>query len=356
MNKRIQKLRETLHTKRADGIFIESPTNRRYVSGFTGTSGAMLITEEEAYFITDFRYVEQAQDQCDGFHIIEQTSSIYNEVGILVKKSGVSRLLFEKEHTTYAVYELLQKYIQAELIPSAGLVENIRLYKEANEIEVLKEAAQIADNAFEHIIKKLKPGVTEMEISNELEFFMRNKGAVSSSFDIIVASGWRGALPHGVASDKVIESGELVTMDYGAYYKGYCSDITRTVAVGEPTNELKKIYQCVYEAQIRAVDAIKPGMSGVEADRIAREYIEQEGYGDHFGHGLGHGLGMEVHEGPRLSPKGKNTLEKGMVVTVEPGIYVSGVGGTRIEDDIVLTENGNERLTHSPKELTIVGE
>ncbi len=356
MNKRIEQLRKDLHSIQADAILVESPTNRRYLSGFTGTSGALLISEKDAFFITDFRYMEQAKEQCIGFEIVKHTASLYEEAGNLVKKTGITSLAFEKEYTTYATYESLQKHIGADLLPAAGMIEQMRMYKDADELDILKEAAQVADQAFTHITTILKPGVTELEISNELEFFMRKQGAVSSSFDIIVASGWRSALPHGVATDKVIEKGELVTMDYGAYYKGYCSDITRTVAVGEPSAELHNIYTCVYEAQLKAVEAIKPGMTGSEADLIARQYITEKGYGEYFGHGLGHGLGMEVHEGPRVSPKGKQALEPGMVVTVEPGIYVPGTGGTRIEDDIVITQNGNERLTHSPKELMVVGE
>jgi Xaa-Pro aminopeptidase len=183
---------------------------------------------------------------------------------------------------------------------------------------------------------------------------MRKNGAISSSFDIIVASGYRSALPHGVASDKVIEKGDFVTLDFGAYYKGYCSDITRTFAVGEPSDELKKIYSTVLKAQLRGMNGIKPGMTGKEADALTRDYIKEQGYGEYFGHSTGHGLGMEVHEGPALSFRSDTALEQGMVVTVEPGIYVAGLGGVRIEDDIVITETGNESLTHSPKELIIL--
>ena len=193
-----------------------------------------------------------------------------------------------------------------------------------------------------------------MEVANELEFFMRKQGAASSSFDIIVASGYRSALPHGVATDKVIEKGELVTLDFGAYYKGYCSDITRTVAVGEISDELKTIYDIVLEAQLRGMEGIKPGMTGKEADALTRDYITEKGYGEYFGHSTGHGIGLEIHEGPALSVRSDVVLEPGMVVTVEPGIYIAGLGGVRIEDDTVVTENGNESLTHSPKELIIL--
>src|SRR5699024_3065051 len=191
----------------------------------------------------------------------------------------------------------------------------------------------------------------EIDVSNELEFFMRKQGATSSSFDIIVASGYRSALPHGVASDKIIEEGELVTLDYGALYQGYCSDITRTLAVGDIDDELKRIYDTLLKAQVIGVEGIKPGMTGKEADALTRDYITEKGYGDYFGHSTGHGLGMEVHEAPALSFRSDVKLEPGMVVTVEPGIYIPNVGGCRIEDDIVITDSGNERLNHSTKEL-----
>ncbi|WP_158735183.1 Xaa-Pro peptidase family protein [Alteribacillus sp. YIM 98480] len=356
MSNRLEQLRRVLRDRSVEGIFINSHANRRYMSGFTGTAGALFVTKTDAYFITDFRYIQQAEDQCRDCKIIEQTASIYASLGRLIKETDIKSLAFEKEYVSYSAYEFLKEHVDIELKPMEGIVEEIRLIKDDKEIAVLKEAAEIADITFKHIAAFIKPGMKEKDVSNEIEFFMRKQGADSSSFDIIVASGWRSALPHGVASDKVIKTGELVTLDFGAYYRGYCSDITRTLAVGEPSEELKKIYETVYEAQVKAVEEIKPEISGVEADAIAREYINDQGYGKYFGHGLGHGLGMEVHEGPRLSPKGKKTLKPGMVVTVEPGIYVPEVGGTRIEDDIVITKQGNERLTRSPKELMIVGE
>ncbi|RSL30975.1 aminopeptidase P family protein [Salibacterium salarium] len=352
---RLEKLRSMLKEKQADAIFINSPANRYYLSGFTGTAGAVIVTPNNAFFITDFRYIEQAKEQCGHFEVLEQTSSVLKTLQKKSEELGWKSLAFEKDHLTYASFEQLKAHTEAELIPVTGLVENIRLYKNDEELATIQQAVDIADRAFKHITSYIKPGIKEIDVSNELEFFMREQGAVSSSFDIIVASGTRSALPHGVASDKEIQNGDLVTLDFGAYYQGYCSDITRTVAVGEPADELKTIYQTVYEAQIKALEEIKPGMTGIEADAIARDYITEQGYGRSFGHGLGHGLGMEVHEGPRLSPKGEQKLEPGMVVTVEPGIYVPNVGGTRIEDDIVITETGNQKLSQSPKELMIIG-
>ena len=234
------------------------------------------------------------------------------------------------------------------------MIEKLRMIKTDDEIRTIRRAAEIADEAFSHILTFIKPGVTELEVSNELEFFMRRLGASESSFDTIVASGKRSALPHGVATGKTIENGDMVTLDFGALYDGYVSDITRTVAVGEPTEELKKIYHIVLEAQMRACSALKPGMTGKEADAVARDYIKDHGYGEAFGHSTGHGIGLEVHEGPGLSFRSDTVLKPGMVVTVEPGIYVPGLGGVRIEDDVLITEDGCELLTSSPKELIIL--
>ncbi|MYL53560.1 M24 family metallopeptidase [Pontibacillus yanchengensis] len=348
---KLSKVRKRLGEENVDGILITNDKNRRYMTGFTGTAGVLLITLESALFITDFRYVEQAQKEAIGFEVIKHTTPIQEEISAQVERLGIKRLGFEKQHMTYGIYEDYHKVINAELVPTSGIVEKLRLIKNEDEIKILKEAAEIADAAYEHILTYIKPGVKEIDVSNELEFFMRKKGATSSSFDIIVASGYRSALPHGVASDKVIQSGELVTLDFGALYKGYCSDITRTVAVGEISNELKEIYDTVLQAQLRGMDGLKAGITAKDADDLTRDYIKEKGYGDYFGHSTGHGIGLDVHEGPGLSFRSKETLLPGMVVTVEPGIYVPNVGGCRIEDDTVVTENGNERLSTSTKEL-----
>ncbi|KGP72933.1 M24 family metallopeptidase [Pontibacillus yanchengensis] len=348
---KLSKVRKRLTEEDLDGVLVTNDKNRRYMTGFTGTAGVLLITQESALFITDFRYVEQAQKEAQGFEVIKHTTPIQEEISAQVEKLGIKRLGFEKQHMTYGVYEDYQKVINAELVPTAGVVEKLRLIKSEDEIKILKEAAEIADAAFEHILTYIKPGVKEIDVSNELEFFMRKKGATSSSFDIIVASGYRSALPHGVASDKVIQSGELVTLDFGALYKGYCSDITRTVAIGEISDELKEIYDTVLQAQLRGMDGLKAGITAKDADDLTRDYIKDKGYGEYFGHSTGHGIGLDVHEGPGLSFRSKETLQPGMVVTVEPGIYVPNVGGCRIEDDTVITENGNERLSTSTKEL-----
>lgn len=348
---KLTKLRALLQEKDLDAILITHPINRRYMTGFTGTAGVAIVSQDEAYFITDFRYIEQATEQAKNFTIIEHKSFIEGEIKNQLKALNLKNVGFEKEDVTYATFEKYESILEVNLMPTAGLIEELRLVKTAEELRVLKTAGEIADAAYEHIQSFIKPGVREIDVANELEFFMRKAGATSSSFDMIVASGYRSALPHGVASDKEIQSGELVTMDYGALYQGYCSDITRTVAVGQISDELKTIYDTVLEAQIRGVQGIKAGITGKEADALTRDYISEKGYGEYFGHSTGHGLGLEVHEEPRLSHISESVLVPGMVVTVEPGIYVPGVGGCRIEDDIVITETGNERLTQATKEF-----
>lgn len=347
-------LREAFVKNGIDGILITSGYNRRYMTNFTGTAGVAVISSEKAVFITDFRYVEQAHEQIEGFEIVQHKGLIIEEIAKQVARLGIKNLGFEQQHVTFAEFASYKKSIQAQLVPISDVVEKLRLIKTDSEIKILKEAAKIADAAFEHILTFMRPGVTELDVSNELEFFMRKQGAASSSFDIIVASGYRSALPHGVATQKTIEKGELVTLDFGAYYKGYCSDITRTVAVGDVSDQLKTIYDVVLQAQLRGMNGIKAGMTGKEADALTRDYISEKGYGEYFGHSTGHGLGMEVHEGPALSVRSDTLLQPGMVVTVEPGIYIANVGGVRIEDDTVVTLEGNESLTHSTKELIIL--
>jgi Xaa-Pro aminopeptidase len=351
---KIEKLRSNFSAHGIDGILITSPFNRRYISNFTGTAGVVLISTDKAQFLTDFRYVEQATKQCQGFEIIKTTGSIPEAVAEQVKQLGIQKLGFEEDYLTFSSFKLYDKEIEAELVPISGVIEKLRLIKTDSELKILKVAADIADAAFKHILDFIRPGKTELEVSNELEFFMRRAGATSSSFDTIVASGHRSALPHGVASDKVIEAGDIVTMDYGCYYNGYVSDITRTVAVGEPDAKLKEIYDIVLEAQLRGMAGIRPGLTGKEADAITRDYITEKGYGEYFGHSTGHGIGLEIHEGPGLSMKSDVVLEPGMVVTCEPGIYIPGLGGVRIEDDTLITKDHNEALTHSTKELIIL--
>lgn len=351
---KLAKLRESLLEKGLDAILITNEYNRRYMTGFTGTAGVAIVSKDDAVFITDFRYTEQAAEQVKDFRIVKHTGTIITEVAAQAEAMNVKTLGFEKEAMTYGMYELYNKEVKADFLPVSGLIEKIRLIKTEQEINIIKVACEIADHAFTHILDFIKPGRTELEVSNELEFFMRKQGATSSSFDIIVASGVRSALPHGVATDKVIEKGDFVTLDFGALYNGYISDITRTVAVGQPSEKLVEMYNVVLESQLLALEKVGPGMTGIEADAVARDYLKSKGYGEAFGHSTGHGIGLEVHEGPGLSFRSETILEPGMAVTIEPGVYLPGIGGVRIEDDILITETGNEKLTHSTKELIIL--
>ncbi|MFC5403956.1 M24 family metallopeptidase [Cohnella soli] len=351
-NARIKRLRELLASSEGDALLVTNPINRRYLSGFTGSSGVVLVTASDAVLVTDFRYREQAPQQAAGFRIEEHGASMNGKIAELLVEWKVGTLLIEEDDVTFASYQkMAADFAPAKLSPSASMVEKLREIKDEGELAIMQEAADIADRAFQHILGFIKPGLTEKAVALELEIFMRSQGAASSSFDTIVASGERSALPHGTASDRVIGQDEFVKLDYGAYYKGYCSDITRTIVVGKPSDKHCEIYEIVLEAQLHALDNLRPGLTGVEGDALTRDIITRYGYGEYFGHGTGHGLGMEVHESPRLSKSGGPVLVPGMVVTVEPGIYLPGFGGVRIEDDVVVTESGIRILTQSPKQL-----
>lgn len=351
---KLAKLRQALIDNHVDAILITNEYNRRYMTGFTGTAGVAIVSQNDAVFITDFRYTEQAAEQVKDFRIEQHKITIFEEVAKQVASMGVKTLAFEKDAMHYGTYEVYKSAVKADFVPLSGLIEKIRLIKSQEEINIIKVACEIADNAFTHILNFIKPGITELDVSNELEFFMRKQGATSSSFDIIVASGLRSALPHGVATKKIIETGDFVTLDFGAYYNGYISDITRTVAVGQPSEKLVEMYNAVLESQLLALEKVGPGMTGAEADAVSRDYLKSKGLGEAFGHSLGHGIGLEVHEGPGLNFRSEVVLEPNMTVTIEPGAYIPGVGGVRIEDDILITETGNEILNHSDKKLIIL--
>lgn len=352
---RIERLRAVLQQQPCKALLITNATNRLYMTGFTGSSGMALITETKAYLLTDFRYMTQAPAQAAGYEVVEHAPNPIETVKDLLTGQGITRVGFEQNDMTYGAYRNTAKALgEIELVATEGVVEQLRMIKDDSEIAVMQEAADLADRTFTHILNYLKPGAKETDIALEIEIFVRKHGAASTSFETIVASGERSALPHGKASDRIIQPNEFVKLDYGAYYNRYCSDITRTVVVGKPTDKHKEIYGIVLEAQMEALDKIRPGMTGKEADGIARSVIARYGYGDYFGHGTGHGLGMEVHEAPRLSKQGETVLTPGMTVTVEPGIYLPGFGGVRIEDDIVITDSGIKILTHSSKDLIVL--
>ncbi|GGF86965.1 M24 family metallopeptidase [Paenibacillus abyssi] len=356
VNKRVTRLRESLSERGLEALFITNAVNRRYISGFTGSSGYLLITATNSWLLTDFRYMSQAPAQAPAFDVIEHAAKPIETVKELLANAGIKRLGFEQDAVVFSDYSNWSEALQGiELVPVSSVVEELRMIKDDSEIAIMQDAAKLADETLAHITGLLKPGMRESDIALEMEVFMRSRGATSSSFDTIVASGERSALPHGVASARILQDNEFVKLDFGAYYEGYCSDLTRTVFIGTPTAKHREIYEIVLEAQMHALSEIKPGMTGREADALTRDIITRYGYGDRFGHGTGHGLGMEIHEAPRLSKLSDTILTPGMTVTVEPGIYLPGFGGVRIEDDVVITDNGIKILTSSPKEFMLLG-
>ncbi|EMF0306951.1 aminopeptidase P family protein [Enterococcus hirae] len=351
---RVEKLRKKMQEENLDSFLITSPYNLRYLTNFTGTTGLAVITLEKAFFITDFRYTEQAAAQAQGFEIIKNVGPIFEEVADLVQKEGLRELGFEETTVSFLEYSVLEEIIDAQLIPISGMIEELREIKDEEEIAIIEKACSIADLAYDHILKMIQPGMTEIEVANQLDFYMRSLGASGVSFETIVASGLRSAMPHGVASKKIIEQGNLITIDFGCYYEGYVSDMTRTFAIGDPGEQLKEIYQIVLEAQLAVLEVAKPGVTGKQLDAVARDYITKHGYGEAFGHSTGHGIGLEIHEGPNVSVRAEKQFVPGNIITDEPGIYLPGIGGVRIEDDLLITSDGNRVLTHSPKELIIL--
>ncbi|NLA07815.1 MAG: aminopeptidase P family protein [Firmicutes bacterium] len=349
---RLVALREKLSPAGIDGLLITRPENRRYMTGFTGSAGVVVVTADDACFITDFRYVEQAAYQAPEFTVIKHEVKIADTLRAVAEKAGIKKLGFEKDVITYKQHETFSSALPGiELVPTEGIVETLRTVKDEHEIDYIRRAEAIGDAAFSHILDIIKPGMTEIDVALEIEWFMRKSGAEGIGFEVIIASGECGAMPHGVASSKKLAEGELIVMDFGAVYQGYRGDMTRTVSLGKASPEQRRIYDIVLQAQEAALQGILPGKTGKEIDGLARKVIEEAGYGENFGHGLGHGVGLAVHEEPRLSVTAAEELRPGMVVTVEPGIYLPGFLGVRIEDLVVVSESGIMNLTSSPKEL-----
>ena len=337
-----------------DALLITDLVNLRYVTGFTGSNGMAIVGRDIRRFLTDFRYVEQAAQQVEGFDR-EQAPQDFD--GALKEgwPTGSFRLGFEDQHVSVRRHARLREVLpdRIELVAAGGIVEDLRAVKEPDEVERIAAAARLADEVYGMLRSDGLVGRTEREVAFALETEMRRRGA-EPSFSSIVASGPRGALPHAVPTEEAIPRGTLVTLDIGARLDGYCSDCTRTWATGELPDDLAEAYELVRRAQGEALDAVRPGPEGREVDAVAREIIEAAGHGEHFGHGLGHGVGLEVHEGPRLSKTGEARLVAGNVVTVEPGVYLPGRGGVRIEDLVVVTEDGRQVLSGTGKELILV--
>jgi Xaa-Pro aminopeptidase len=356
MSIKTKRCREIAISQNAKAVLITSAYNKFYLSGFTGTTATVLVTEENQYVIVDFHYIDQAKNQCIDSTVLlsdDFENTVIRLLNGIIEAEGINVIGFEKDHLTVAEYDTFSLAINAELI---GLdLSELRLLKSSEEVEIMQKAADIADEAIAYVMKVINPGMRESEVELLLYNKIRQLGATSFSFTTIVASGWRGAMPHGVASDKVIGADDFVTIDFGAVYKGYCSDLTRTFAMSTQADQkLVKIYEVVLKAQIEALQACRPGVATSKIDRIARDIIIAAGYGEFFKHGTGHGLGVLIHEAPRLNQLSKEVLQEGMVVTIEPGIYIPGLGGVRIEDDVLITKDGCIRLTKSDKQLKYI--
>ena len=343
---RLRALRAALAESGADAFLATHPASVRYLSNFSSPAdGTVLVTADDAILVTDGRYTVQAeQESFLRYHITREW------IPWVAEAAPRARLAVEADHVTLAQYEALRAALGADPVSTTGLVAGARAVKDAAEIELLREAARITDEAYEGVIGSvLGAGIREIDVALALERAMREAGAEGVSFEIIVASGPRSAMPHGVASTRIIESGDLVTMDLGARVAGYHADMTRAVAVGPISERLRELFDAVLAAQEAAVQAIRPGLTGVAADAVARDLLESAGLGEYFAHSLGHGVGLEIHEGPRLSTKSSDVLAPNMLVTVEPGVYEPGVGGVRIEDLVLVTDEGHEVLSRSPK-------
>ncbi len=346
-----KRLKDVIDNHRLEGVLITSLENIRYLSGFTGTDAMVLITPTKNFFFTDFRFITQAKDEITGF-IIEQYEKVLETITRSLKELKVNKIGVEGEHISFGFYRRMMEILpDMTVVPLTEELGSLRVIKEKGEMDLIREAIRISSESFSSIIKEIKQGVKEKEIKFGLECQMKKNGADHVAFDLIVASGIRSALPHGVATQKSLELGDFVIIDFGVNYQGYNSDETCTFVMGKAKPEQKKVYKIVKDAHDKAIEAIKPGKKCSEIDAVARDYIERAGYGNYFGHALGHGVGLDVHEEPRISQFCNGVITEGMVFTVEPGIYIPNWGGVRIEDMILVNSTGCDTLTYISKEL-----
>ncbi len=353
---RAQRLMEQMKLDKHQAVVLHNPSNMFYISGYTG-EGVVLVSQSECAIVTDFRYTEQAERQAPGFtvHMTGKDKTHEAIVGSLCLAGNIEQLYFEDDFITVFEFGKYQKAVKGvEWKPVNGTVEQLREIKDEAELALIEKACQLTGDAFERLLPQLKLGMTEKQIAAILEFDMRSHGADGLAFSSIVAAGVNGSLPHAVPSDYAIRQGDMITLDFGAKFGGYCADMTRTFAVGEPSAEMKRVYQIVLEAQQMAQDAVAPGKSCKAIDAIARDHIAKNGYEGRFGHGLGHSLGIDIHEDPRFNTQSGATVKVGQLMTVEPGIYLPGVGGVRIENTVVVTEDGCRALTKPSRELIIL--
>lgn len=352
MHGRLAMLRDEMASRDLDAFLVTERLNVRYLSGFTGSYAVLVVLCDAAFLLTDSRYVEQATGETYGCTVEQIDLGFVPGVVDLFQRLGSAVIGFEESAMTYAEWRELDEAIGGvELIPVENLIAKFRMIKDDDEVSSIRKAAQLADEAFAHVSKIIRPGITEREVALEIDLFMRRNGAEEAAFETLVAEGERSALPHAKPTDRRIREGEFVVLDFGARVDGYHSDITRTLLSGAADEKRRQVYETVLEAQRRAISAVRPGLQGSQVDSVARDYIAEKGYGEYFGHGLGHGLGLEIHDGRILTKNSEIILRPGMVVTVEPGIYIPGWGGVRIEDDVLITSEGCEVLTCSPRAL-----
>jgi len=343
---RIKKLQTVLSRKKLDGLLVSKITNVQYLTGFTGSSADVLLTPGKNYFITDSRYLEQAKKEVSGkFEIVKEEKGLVKTLKEILEKERLKKLGVETDYLTYDQYqELIQKLSFLELVPTSGIVGKLRLIKDEDEIEKLKHACQIAEDAFRVLLPSIKEGISEYDVAIELEYLIKRKGG-EIAFETIVISGWRSSLPHGKPSHKKLAWGDFIIFDFGAKYQGYNCDLTRTLILGHPTHKQKLVYKTVKNAQDGALENLRCGMKFSQLDKITREKIGENGFKRFFGHNLGHGVGLEIHEIPYISSSNKNVIKPGMVLTIEPGVYIPSFGGVRIEDTLLVTGNGHNILT-----------
>ncbi len=345
----LSRLKKLVSVAPANATLIFSPEHLYYFSGFTGGEGMLYIDKSRLLLFTDSRYTVQASQEAADFEVIDVAQTSISE---FLKSQGDKAYGFEDDYVTFSHFANLKRISPKSVFtPISSQIDKIRMIKDNKELELIKKAASISDSAFSYILDKIETGKTEREISLDLEYFMLSSGADGLAFDTVAASGVRSCMPHGVATDKVIEKGDFFTLDFGCKYRGYCSDMTRTVVLGKATDKQKEIYSTVLEAQKASLSCVRAGELAKAVDEAARGLIENAGYGKNFGHGLGHSLGLKVHEAPSCSPKSGDVLCENMLMTIEPGIYIDGYGGVRIEDLVCVTADGCDNYTTSEKEL-----
>lgn len=349
----LNKLKEKLEENAIDGFLITNEINIHYVTGFTGSESILLVTPDNDYLFTDFRYIEQAQQDVPWVKIVERKASLLRAICGKLKRLNIKKLYIESLYLMYHQYAEIKKNIKGiHVISTQGIIEKYRKRKTPEEVKKIQTAIDIAERAYRGIKKKIKVGVSEKNLADILEFEIRNQGGERSSFEIICAAGPRASLPHAHATNRKIGEKDAILIDWGARFQFYNSDLTRITLRDRISTKFKEIYRIVLDAQCFAIDSIRPGRMAKDVDYAARSYIEKKGFGKCFGHGVGHGIGLEVHEGPTINKRNKEILEEGMVFTIEPGIYIPGWGGVRIEDIVLVTQGGCNVLSKTPKKLT----